>query len=94
MLHKYVEPITVVSVETENDKTVVIGNGGLIFFRETHEFRHMPEVGELYYLTSVGNRIISMQKDGGDYLFCYSEADLKAQDQALIDSIKKEKENQ
>ena len=87
--HRYIEPLTVSSVESEDGKTVIIGTSGLVFWRETSHFRFMPKVGELYYIESLGSRIISMQKaDGGEYAFAYTEEQLKAQDQALIDSLK------
>lgn len=91
--HKYVEPLTIHSIETEGNNTVIIGTDGLCFWRPTSHFRFMPEVGELFYIEHQGNRILSMQRaDGGEYTFAYSEADLAAQDAELLASINKEKD--
>ena len=89
--HKYLEPLIIHSVETQGDNTVIIGDGGLIFYRPTSHFRVMPKVGELFYIESCGNRILSMQRStDGVYAFAYSAADLQAQDAALLAAIKEQ----
>jgi len=87
--HRFIEPITVHSVEREGDNTVIIGTGGLVFFRPTSHFRVTPQVGELFYIESKGLRILSMRRGSdGAYAFAYTEADLEAQDQAFIANLK------